>query len=962
MFVILPFMTTHAQWVSNPALNNRICQEGSNQNAPRIITDGQGGAIICWHDQRGALNSFDIYAQRIDKDGFVLWTVNGNVVSDAWNSQSKPDMATDGEGGAIIVWTDTRNDNNDIYAQRIDGSGKVLWGPDGVALSSDTTNEADPKVISDGKHGAIVTWNAGLGGFPPTSRIYAQRLGGDGALLWGAPVLVSGSLRFSNAPCITTDGSGGAYIAYAYYPRPEYDVYAQHIDSSGNVLWESKGKGVATNSGSQDSPVLVADGAGNAFLAYADWGTGAIATVYVSVLKKDGPASSTRVTSTTGGQLNPQMSMLKTGVIGCAWEDGRGGGKKHVYAQIFDTTGSKSWEADGVLVSTSTGDQLTPYVVSDGKGGVIVAWEDKSKGVLNSDIYAQRLSETGTLLWGNNGSPVCTAANGQQFPWMISDGHNGAIITWEDYRPSFSNSEIYASRILADGSFPTAPAMLTFSKKSVAFGAIDVGRTSMNTITLSNTGDEAVTISAITPSDSHFSFIPASMTIGPNANITADVKFTPTTKDALSAFIVVQSNSIFGPDTITVTGSGSASAAMETDRAALNFGNVNKGSSKTLALKITNSGNDTLTISNIASSDPKFTVTIASKVLAPGASFDDSVRFSPTAIGPASAELTLTSNAPDSPKIIPLSGAGVSMVTMSMDLADISFGDVAVGSSKDTTITISNTGTDELLITAITSGDARFTSETPLAPIAPAAMKSFTLRFAPDAVGAVSTNYIVASNALSSPDTILVDGVGVADPAISFAPPQLTFGSVELGSKEDLVLTINNNGSLNLTVTSITSTNADFSAVLGQFEVAGGGSFADTIRFMPTAVGARDGVLIIMSNAMSSPDTVVVQGTGTDVNPVHHPPATAGAFTLSQNYPNPFNPATAIEFTIPARSDVRLSVVDHLGREIAVLADGEYEAGSHTCRFDAADQVSGMYIYRLSVNGTTRARKMLLLR
>ncbi|MFA6235254.1 MAG: choice-of-anchor D domain-containing protein, partial [Bacteroidota bacterium] len=624
LFFLIPLMFAQAQWSSDPALNNAICREGSSQNAPRIISDGRAGAIICWHDQRASQNSFDIYAQRIDKDGFVRWTVNGNVVSAAWNSQSKPDIVSDGSGGAIIAWTDTRNDNNDIYVQRIDSSGNVLWTTDGVAVTSDTSNEADPKIASDGKHGIIVTWNTGTGGFPPGSKIYARRVDATGTLRWVSQVLVSGTLRFSNAPCITSDGNGGAFIAYAYYPRPEYDVYAQHIDSGGVVLWAKNGVGIATGGGTQDSPALVADGTGNAFLTYSDWSSGTTANLHVVVLKKDGTtAASFRATSTNGGQIAQQSSLVGTGLLGLAWQDGRTSGKNRVYAQIIDTTGTKSWAANGVEVSNRAGDQFTPYVVTDGNGGMIVAWEDKTKGVLESDIYAQRLSGTGSLLWSSPGVAIGTAAKIQQLPWMISDGQNGAIITWEDYRPSLSNSEIYASRILADGTFPIGPPLLTFSSKLVAFGAVAVGSSSTKNITLTNSGGVPVTIASITSNDPHFSLSPDNNTIAPSGNATAAVRFQPTSKDALNAFIVIQSNSIFGPDTVRVTGSGTASAAMQTDKTALNFGDVKRGSSKSLAIKITNAGNDTLTISSISTNSPRFTVDIASRVLLPGASFDD---------------------------------------------------------------------------------------------------------------------------------------------------------------------------------------------------------------------------------------------------------------------------------------------------------------------------------------------------
>jgi hypothetical protein len=83
---------------------------------------------------------------------------------------------------------------------------------------------------------------------------------------------------------------------------------------------------------------------------------------------------------------------------------------------------------------------------------------------------------------------------------------------------------------------------------------------------------------------------------------------------------------------------------------------------------------------------------------------------------------------------------------------------------------------------------------------------------------------------------------------------------------------------------------------------------------------------------------------------------------LQQNYPNPFNPSTTIDFSIPSRGDVRLTVFDHLGREIAVLADGEFQAGAHSCRFTSEGLPCGVYMYRLSWNGNTVAHRMVLLR
>jgi len=83
---------------------------------------------------------------------------------------------------------------------------------------------------------------------------------------------------------------------------------------------------------------------------------------------------------------------------------------------------------------------------------------------------------------------------------------------------------------------------------------------------------------------------------------------------------------------------------------------------------------------------------------------------------------------------------------------------------------------------------------------------------------------------------------------------------------------------------------------------------------------------------------------------------------LGQNYPNPFNPTTNIQFALPQAQQVRLSIFNMLGQEVAVLADGVRAAGEHTVSFNAANLSSGMYIYRLSSGNEVVTRKMLLVK
>ena len=115
----------------------------------------------------------------------------------------------------------------------------------------------------------------------------------------------------------------------------------------------------------------------------------------------------------------------------------------------------------------------------------------------------------------------------------------------------------------------------------------------------------------------------------------------------------------------------------------------------------------------------------------------------------------------------------------------------------------------------------------------------------------------------------------------------------------------------------------------------------------------------------SDPNTVYIdnvyfhKGTSTAVG---NPPAAASAPVLEPNYPNPFNPSTSIRFLLPEAGRATLTVFDALGRPVAVVADGEFEAGAHQVDFRAAGLPSGSYTYMLSAGGRTVARRMMLLK
>ena len=89
---------------------------------------------------------------------------------------------------------------------------------------------------------------------------------------------------------------------------------------------------------------------------------------------------------------------------------------------------------------------------------------------------------------------------------------------------------------------------------------------------------------------------------------------------------------------------------------------------------------------------------------------------------------------------------------------------------------------------------------------------------------------------------------------------------------------------------------------------------------------------------------------------------TAVAFALGQNYPNPFNPSTTVKYDLPVNANVRLSVFNSLGQNVATIVNGAVEAGSHTVTFDAHGLASGVYFCWIQAGSYVAVKKMSLIR
>lgn len=402
-----------AAWTGNGVA---VCSYNYNQNLPRIASDGACGAIIVWTDYRSA-GGAQTYAQRINYLGSIQWNANGVPVR-AGNGGYQGVVVPDGFGGAFVAWQDSRAGNGDIYAQRLSASGDTLWKKNGVPACTAVNDQTDPAILNDGTGGIFVAW---LDTRTDNGDIYAQRLDAWGAPQWASNgVVVCDATNAQTSASMVSDGAGGAIISWNDNRSGTTDIYAQRIDASGIPQWTTNGAAICTAASNQSGRQMIADGAGGAIITWQDARKPNYDTdIYVQRISGAGATLWTPdgvALTVNGDSSTPGIVPDDEGGAIIAWQDNRYGtlteSRVDIYAQRISALGVPQWTADGVAVCTATGDQKfypvsggvrPPVMISDGAGGAIITWQDQRSG--QWDIYAQNIDASGNL-GGTSAAPV----------------------------------------------------------------------------------------------------------------------------------------------------------------------------------------------------------------------------------------------------------------------------------------------------------------------------------------------------------------------------------------------------------------------------------------------------------------------------------------------------------------------------------------------------------------------------
>ena len=171
-----------AAWTHDPSTNEPVCVAANHQNHPEVAADAAGNTFITWHDFRSG--DYDIYVQKYSPKGVPQWGADGVHVPTNLSLQSYPLIVADGAGGAIVAWHDLSTGTDyDIYAQRLNSSGVPIWAVQGVLVCTALGDQYHLTAAPDGFGGVLLAWTDFRNG---NGDVYAQRVSAAGAGLWGA--------------------------------------------------------------------------------------------------------------------------------------------------------------------------------------------------------------------------------------------------------------------------------------------------------------------------------------------------------------------------------------------------------------------------------------------------------------------------------------------------------------------------------------------------------------------------------------------------------------------------------------------------------------------------------------------------------------------------------------------------------------------------------------------------------
>jgi len=196
---------------------------GGYSQSVDLAVDQQENVYVAWEDYQ--IDNYDIFIQKVDYEGNIIWPNDIRVNTGGSGNQTNPNINIDSDNNLFIIWQDDRNGDNDIYGQKIDSSGNNLWPNGDLAISVKTAdNQENPKATIDNNNNLYIVWQDYRNG---NNDIYGQKIDSNGNIIWSNDVRInSDAFGEQKNPEVIINQSGNLVITWQDNKDGDYDIIA----------------------------------------------------------------------------------------------------------------------------------------------------------------------------------------------------------------------------------------------------------------------------------------------------------------------------------------------------------------------------------------------------------------------------------------------------------------------------------------------------------------------------------------------------------------------------------------------------------------------------------------------------------------------------------------------------------------------------------------------------------------
>ena len=391
----------YMDWVKQQALMNT---SGSDYY-PKIAIDLSGNSYVTYYTTRtvsGGTNkgSNDIVVTKLDTSGTVQW-IKQQAAMNATSGDNNPAIAVDVSGNSYIthfssgtVSGGTNKGSNDIVVTKLDTNGNLVWIQQQLNMNT-TGADLYPTIILDSNGNIYVTYHtAGTvsgGTFLGSNDIVVFKMNNNGNLLWIKQHFSMNSTGTEANAAIGVDGAGNVYLTYytagtvsGGTNKGSNDIAVTKLDTNGNLVWIKQQLAMNT-SGSDVTPFIAVDSAGNSYVTY--YSSGAVSS-------------------------------------------GTFSGNNDIVVFKMDTNGNLVWIKEPTSVNTSAS-EFNPMIALDNSNNVYVSYStigtvSGGTNTGNNDIVFFKMDTNGDLQWVKQQSPINSIGN-DWYPSIAVDKSSDAI-------------------------------------------------------------------------------------------------------------------------------------------------------------------------------------------------------------------------------------------------------------------------------------------------------------------------------------------------------------------------------------------------------------------------------------------------------------------------------------------------------------------------------------------------------